>query len=233
MLAGDPSDLSPGESRALLPVIGVSAFFIITGPRHIQIPTWMPRHDSVQKAILLATREVYVAKTTSSRKLAKTNRTGNSSGGGQAGKRCAGCDRTGSLEICAARMVWATAQPANPRDLSRTATTRCRRVWTASRGGFGPPNCTFEFRAHLSAHCSPLPPRPFFEFARVDNDLHNPPTGHTRKLIGKRICGLAPFFQWMPVTFVIEGLLLPIKNLNLSRDTYEGSRVPRRWHQRV
>jgi hypothetical protein len=123
MLPGDPSARSPGESRALLPVIGVSGFFITTGPRHIQIPPQMPRRDSVQKAILPATREIYVARTTSSRKLRKTNRTRNSSGGRQARKRCAGCDRTGSLEICGARMVRATAQPADTRDLSRTATT--------------------------------------------------------------------------------------------------------------
>jgi hypothetical protein len=113
----------PVASRTVLPVIGVSGFFITTGPRHIQIPPQMPRRDSEQKAILPATREIYVARTTSSRKLRKTNRTRNSSGGRQAGKRCAGCDRTGSLEICEARMVRATAQPADTRDLSRTATT--------------------------------------------------------------------------------------------------------------
>jgi hypothetical protein len=114
-----PAILPPGRPARVVPYSRSSVCPAFSSPRHIRIP----RCDSVQKAILPATREVYVARTTCSRKLRKTNRTRNSSGGRQARKRCAGCDRTGSLEICGARMVRATAQPADTRDLSRTATT--------------------------------------------------------------------------------------------------------------
>ena len=43
----DPSARSPGQSRALLPVLGVSGFFITAGPHHIRIPPETPRCDSV------------------------------------------------------------------------------------------------------------------------------------------------------------------------------------------
>ena len=44
----------------------------------------------------------------------------------------------------------------------------------------------------------------------MDNDLHNPPTGHASKLIGKRICGLAPFLKRLrqPIVVKISMLLV-------------------------